>query len=157
MGPHIPLSYAMSECLGIIEFKVPSEVVQTHIDAVTLPSHSPSSGLRKPQRVTFKEPLESQPYKPSLPSSMRKPTKTVKFQEPQKTQGPTANLPSGTWPMTSSPNPSPAEETNPTTAVAWDIVALKWMFPWSFKTIGNMPRTYTIRIDPSIPLFQHSP
>ena len=37
-----------------------------------------------------------------------------------------------------------------------DIIALKWAFPGSFDTIGNMSRTYTIRTDPSVPLVQHA-
>ena len=37
-SPHILLSYATSECLGILEFKVPNLVAQSHIDTITLPS-----------------------------------------------------------------------------------------------------------------------
>ena len=42
------------------------------------------------------------------------------------------------------------------TAQVWDIMPLKWAFPNSFNTIGNMPSTYTIRTDPSAPLVQHT-
>ena len=38
----------------------------------------------------------------------------------------------------------------------WDIMVLKRAFPDSFDTIGNMPSTYTIRTDPSVPLVQHA-
>ena len=38
-----------------------------------------------------------------------------------------------------------------------DIVVLKRGFPDSFDTIGNMPSTYTIRTDPSVPPVQHMP
>ena len=48
-------------------------------------------------------------------------------------------------------NPSLHEVTNPTTAVALDFITLKQAFPHSFDTIGNMPGTCTICIDPSIP------
>ena len=37
----------------------------------------------------------------------------------------------------------------------WDIMVLKRAFPDSFDTIGNMPGTYTIRTDPSVPPVQH--
>ena len=35
-------------------------------------------------------------------------------------------------------------------------MVLKRAFPDSFDTIGNMPSTYTIRTDPSVPLVQHA-
>ena len=38
----------------------------------------------------------------------------------------------------------------------WDIMVLKRAFPDSFDTIGNMPGTYTIRTDPSVPPVQHA-
>ena len=38
----------------------------------------------------------------------------------------------------------------------WDIKVLKRAFPDSFDTIGNMPGTYTIRTDPSVPPVQHA-
>ena len=37
-----------------------------------------------------------------------------------------------------------------------DIMVLKRAFPDSFDTIGNMPGTYTIRTDPSVPPVQHA-
>ena len=37
-----------------------------------------------------------------------------------------------------------------------DIMVLKKAFPDSFDTIGNMPGTYTIRTDPSVPPAQHA-
>ena len=37
-----------------------------------------------------------------------------------------------------------------------DIMVLKRAFPDSFDTIGNMPSTYTIRTDPSVPPVQHA-
>ena len=46
-----------------------------------------------------------------------------------------------------SPNPkvqSPKMTSSCTTAQVWDIMALKWVFPNSFITIGNMPSNYTI-------------
>ena len=35
-------------------------------------------------------------------------------------------------------------------------MVLKRAFPDSFDTIGNMPSTYTIRTDPSVPPVQHA-
>ena len=58
MNPHILLSYTASECLGILEFKVPTEATQSHIDVVTLPSPTTPGSLRKTAKtVTLKEPL----------------------------------------------------------------------------------------------------
>ena len=42
------------------------------------------------------------------------------------------------------------------TAQVQDIMALKWAFPDSFDTIGNMSGTYTIRTDPTILPIQHA-
>ena len=43
-----------------------------------------------------------------------------------------------------------------TTAMVQDIVTLKWTFPASFDTIGNMSGICTIRTNPSITPVQHS-
>ena len=43
-----------------------------------------------------------------------------------------------------------------TTADAHDIVAIKKAFPKSFDHVGNMPGTYTIHLDPSVPPAQHA-
>ena len=98
MNPQILLSYATSEPLGILEFKVPNEAAESHIDAVTLPSPKPSSGFRKTaKRVTFKHPLEFQPHNPSPSCSTRKTMKTVQFKEPLEYTSPYCQtLPSGT-------------------------------------------------------------
>ena len=42
------------------------------------------------------------------------------------------------------------------TSQVWDIMVLKRAFPDSFDTFGNMPSTYTIRTDPSVPPVQHA-
>ena len=41
-------------------------------------------------------------------------------------------------------------------AQVWGIMVLKRAFPDTFDTIGNMPSTYTIRTDPSVPPVQHA-
>ena len=132
-------------------------------------SHPPQPYLFKWLEEGCKEsnrqgPLESWSHNPSPCNGMRKNTKTIKFQEPLediRNQRPT--LPSDTQlrptlrtPTPSGPNPSSAEATDPHTAVGQDIVALKWVFPCCFNTIGNMPRTYTIRTNPSIFPVQHT-
>ena len=38
-SPHIHLSYATSELLGILQFNVPNLAAQLHIDALSLPPH----------------------------------------------------------------------------------------------------------------------
>ena len=43
-----------------------------------------------------------------------------------------------------------------TIAQVWDIITLKRTFLDSFDTIGNMHRTYTIRIDPAFPPVKHA-
>ena len=77
-------------------------------------------------------------------------------------QGHTPSLPCSTWlkpahkaPTLSGSNPILAEA-NPPIVVAWDLIALKQAFPCLFDIIGNMPCTYTIRTDPSIPPVQHT-
>ena len=43
-----------------------------------------------------------------------------------------------------------------TTAQVWDVMALNRAFPNSINTIGNMPGTFAIRTDPSVPPVQQS-
>ena len=43
-----------------------------------------------------------------------------------------------------------------TTADVHDIVAMKKVFPKSFDHVGNMPGTYTMCLDPSVPPAQHA-
>ena len=43
-----------------------------------------------------------------------------------------------------------------TTDDVCDIIAMKKAFPKSFDCVGNMPGTYTIRLDPSVPPAQHA-
>ena len=45
---------------------------------------------------------------------------------------------------------------SPQLMFACSIVAIKAAFPKSFGRVGNMPGTYTIRTDPSIPPAQHA-
>ena len=43
-----------------------------------------------------------------------------------------------------------------TTDDVHDIIAMKKAFPMSFDHVGNMPGTYTIHLDPSVPPAQHA-
>ena len=43
-----------------------------------------------------------------------------------------------------------------TAADVCDIIAMKKAFPKSFDHVGNMPGTYTICLDPSVPPAQHA-
>ena len=54
-SPHIILSYATSERLGMISFQVPNLAATTKIDHVALPS--PSSQRKTAKHVTFQDPI----------------------------------------------------------------------------------------------------
>ena len=87
--------------------------------------------------VSFCTPLEStQPKIPTQPWSRKNLKPTLK------TLTPNSNL------------PDQAETVSPTTEAAYDIISLKKAFPCSFDTIGNMPSSYIICINPSITLVQ---
>ena len=128
----IPLSCAVSDRLLILEFKVPNETPSTLIDAImTLDSKT----LVK--KVTFQTPLETTwPKIPSQPSGTVKLKPTLKNPIPRNTTPDSTKL---TPPGSSQWHPSP--EMN---------------FPLSFDTIGDMPSTYTIHNNPSIPSVHHT-
>ena len=64
--------------------------------------------------------------------------------------------PKATGPTKSAHKAQSSQATSPySTAQVWDIMGLKWAFPNSFNTIGNMSGMYTIRTDPSILPIQH--
>ena len=90
-SPQFLLSYAMSACLGILEFMVLILVAQVHIDALTVPTFSNLGGLRKIAKcITFWNPLIDldQPHCTSTPcgssSGLRKTAKMkiVQFKDP---------------------------------------------------------------------------
>ena len=56
----------------------------------------------------------------------------------------------------SPPKPQSAEVITTPPQQPQDIIALKWAFPDSFNTIGNMSGTYTIRTNPSVTPVQHA-
>ena len=91
-------------------------------------------------KVTFSTPLQStQPKSPSWPSGSMTLKPVLRTLMPRETS-----------PDASEPIPST------TAAAAHDILALNDTFPLSFDTIGDMPSTYTINTDPSVPPVQHA-
>ena len=56
--------------------------------------------------------------------------------------------------MASKTGPDAAKSTPSTAMAVYAILALKCTFPFSFDTMGDMPSTYTIHTDPSIPPVQ---
>ena len=50
----------------------------------------------------------------------------------------------------------PFQDHNATVKDVQDIISLKFAFPQSFDTTGNMPGVYTIHLDPSVPPVQHA-
>ena len=84
--PQILLSYAASEGLGILEFKVPNLVAYSHIDALTIPTSPTSGGLRNTAKsITFHDPLMDldQPCHTFPHSGLRKTAKSVHFSDPE--------------------------------------------------------------------------
>ena len=200
-NPHILLSYATSERLGIVSFQVPNSAATHSLDQVAI--HKTPSGKRKTsKKVTFQDPISETVGShtcsnlPDSPHGKRKTTflkgeealtsshcKTTSNNQEVKVGN---SILSKTLPSPQVPN-SPASKTIrcPTTANApplsftksnlccpevqsplvnsphnvaqvRDIMVLKRAFPDSFDTIGNMPSTYTIRTDPSVPAGQHA-
>ena len=121
-SPHILLSYATSEWLGILQFNILNLVAQEHTDAITFPT---ISGLRKTVKskmVTFNDPLTTkipQPHwipsiSPPSSSSLRTTAKAVTFKDPVKGCNPTYHSPSlssNIWPKSvlKAPKPQVAE------------------------------------------------
>ena len=87
------------------------------------------------------------PQVPNFPSS-----KTIRHPTLEN-----APLPSIPKPILHHPEVQSPPVTSPhTMAQVWDIMVLKRVFLDSFNTIGNMPRTYTIRTDPAFAPVQHA-
>ena len=182
--PQILFSYATSEHLEILEFKVPNLAAQSHIDAIAVPDSTNSGSLRETAKcITFWDPLiilplwTSPPCGNSLHSGSKKTVKTVQSRDP------ISKVISNTMPkrpsLSNTKQPLPALKTSkpcspttkprsplkplktklteapPSIAVVQDIIILKRAFPSSFNIIGNMSWTY-IRNNPSVPPVQHT-
>ena len=86
-SPHILLSYATSEQLGILEFKVPNLAAHLHIDALAIPTFSTlGSSSKTAKSINFDNPLiDLDQSHHTLPhSSLRKTAKAVHFSYPMR-------------------------------------------------------------------------
>ena len=159
-SPPILLSYAASERLGIIEFKVPNEaILPAAIDTISTkrvtfstPLHtSKTRHLGRPSNALLKSVIKNKPFQDNL--------KNNAFQD-QSTQNNATNgnnsqnhsLQDHPW----KPIGSHSFQDHFTTANVKDTFSLKQAFPTSFDTVGNMPGKYLIKIDATVPPVQHA-
>ena len=141
-SPKILLSYAASERLGTFKFQIPNKAPSIVLDTISTKKH-----------VTFRTPLHT--YRPTKPKNtgqqLLKPgIKKQPFQDqPLQKQLFQDDL---------APESSQKQsfQDHFTTADVCDIVAMKKALPKSFDCVGNMPGTYTICLDPSLPPAQHA-
>ena len=174
-SPHILLSYATSERLGIIAFNIPNMAATSQVDNIAM-STSPSQGsVRKTTKTfTFWDPLVEpashfavpQPHPPQQQEEDHFPQGKLHYSSLHqwlKAQNPLSTTITHTIKaiLVHCLHPTPKAQlpkaTSPcTTAQVLDLMALKQAFPNSFNTIGNMPRTYTIRTNPSVSPIQHA-
>ena len=178
-SPPILLSYAASERLGIIEFKVPNEAILTAaIDTISTkrvtfstplhtsktrhlgrPSNAPlkSAIKNKPFQAHSPQTTENKPFQDQLQQQSSQHHKTIKnnaFQD-QSTQN---NATNGNTSQNHSLQDHPQKpignhsfQDHFTTANVKDIFSLKQAFPTSFDTVGNMPGKCSIKIDTTVP------
>ena len=132
-SPQILISYAASDWLGILEIKITNEAPTTHIKVVMALNEKM---LKK--KVTFGTPRES-----TQPASL------------SQSSGWTTLKPAMNTLTSRKTSPDVAKTSPPTTVAVHDILALKCAFPLSFNTVGDIPVTYTICADPSMPPVQH--
>ena len=165
ISPKILLSYATSERLGIVKFQIPSEAPSTTLDIISTRKH-----------VMFRTPLHTyrpikprntgqQPLKPAIKKVISGPiiAKTV-ISGPSNTRYFSKTVISGQITAKSfipgpfSMNSSLKQSLQDlfTTADVCDIIAMEKAFPNSFDHVGNMPGTYTMCLDPSVPPAQHA-
>ena len=165
-SPKILLSYAASERLGIVKFQIPNEATSIALDTISMKKH-----------VTFRMPPHT--YRPVKPKNtgqhLLKPAiKKQPFQDqtPQKQSfqdHPTAES-SKIQPFQDHSEQKNALQDHSrqessqkqlfqdhfTTDDVCDIIAMKKAFPKSFDHVGNIPGTYTIWLDPSVPPAQYA-
>ena len=165
-SPKILLSYAASERLGIVKFQIPNEAPLIALDTISTKKH-----------VTFRTPLHM--YRPiKLKNTGQHPLKPAIKKQPFLDQTPQKQSFQYHPAAESSQKQSfqdHSEQNNSlqdhsmqdssqkqlfqdhfTAADVHDIVAMKKAFPKSFDPVGNMPGTYTIHLDPSVPPAQHA-
>ena len=138
------LSYATSERLGIFKFQIPNEAPSTALNTISLT-----------KLVMFRTLLQT--YRPVKPINSRqqhlKPAiKLHAFQDHSSQSSKKQPFQD----QSVQPTQKQPFQDHVTTADVQDIAAIKNAFPKSFDRVGNMPGTYTIRTDPSIPPVQHA-
>ena len=165
-SPKILLSYAASERLGIVKFQIPNEAPSIALDTISTKKH-----------VTFGTPLHtSRPVKPK--NTGQHPLKPAIKKQPFQDQTPQKQSFQDHLAAESSQEQSfqdHSEQNNSlqdhsmqessqkqlfqdhfTAPDVCDIIAMKKAFPKSSDHVGNMPGTYTICLDPSVPPAQHA-
>ena len=167
-SPQILLSYMTSERLGILEFKVPNLAATFQIDDLSVPpSPTPSSKKKTAKHVTFSDRLvhQNQTFSTPSPQGLNDKRKTTSLQESfgnntyirgtqHKSQSNTPVnlpqpalvhhcLPKAVIPIKSALKAQLPKATPPCSiSMVQDIMALRWAFPNSFDTIGNMSDLY---------------
>ena len=165
-SPKILLSYVTSESLVIVKFQIPNEAPSIALDTISTRKY-----------VTFRTPLHT--YRPIKPSNtgqqpLKPAIKKQSFQDQslqkqsfqdhlvressQKQSFQDHSLQNHSFQDHSMQDSSQKQSLQDyfTTTDACDIVAMKKAFHNSFDHVGNMPGTYTICLDPSVPPAQHA-
>ena len=154
-SPQILLSYTASERLGIVKYQIPNEIPSTALHTIT-------SG----QPVSFGIPLHT--YRPMKPRNNGQQQPTNKNQPLRYMHLMTSHckishyrtihhiLPKNNHFRTVKPQTVPVSQDHFTIADVHDIITIKKAFPKSFDWVGNIPGTYTICTDPSIPPVQYA-
>ena len=165
-SPRILLSYATSERLGNVKFQIPHEAPSIALNTISTKKH-----------VTFRMPFHT--YRPIKPKNngqqpLKPAIKKQSFQDqlmqkqsfqdhpaPQSSQKQSFqdhSLQNHSFQDHSAQDSSQKQSLQDhfTTADVFDIVAMKKAFPNSFDHVENMPGTYTIHLDPSVPPAQHA-
>ena len=165
-SPKILLSYTVSERLGIVKFQIPNEAPSIALDTTSMKKH-----------ITFRTPLHT--YRSVKPKNtgqhLLKPViKKQPFQyqtlQKQSFQDHPAAESSKIQPLQDHSEQKNALQEHSrqeslqkqlfqdhfTTDDVHDIIAMKKVFTKSFDHVGNMPGTYTIWLDPSVPPAQHA-
>ena len=151
-NPKILLSYAASERLGIVKFQIPNEAPSIALDTISMKKH-----------ITFRTPLHT--YRPVKPKNTgQHPLKPAIKKQPFQDQTPQKQSFQDHSEQNNALQDHSRQESSQnqlfqdhlTTDDVCDIIAMKKAFPKSFDCVGNMPRTCTIPLDPSVSLAQHA-
>ena len=152
-SPKILLSYAASERLGIVKFQIPNKTPSKALHTITSGKHvSSRTPLYTYRPIKPRNNGQQPPLKPAI--------KLHAFQDPSLQNQSLHDHSLHSSPkqpfQDHSPQPIPVSQDHFTTADVCDIITIKNAFPKSFDQLGNMPGTYTICTDPTIPPVQHA-